>query len=74
MVKKGLAEKPHSGLLGTVIVWWVQQQEGRSTPEGHGGKRDQKASWGQIPLGLVGFYFTFDGKSLKCFEQMGGVT
>lgn len=25
-------------------------------------------------MGLVGLYFTFDGKSSKCFEQMGGVT
>lgn len=45
-------------------------RKAKGIPRGHGGLRDQRESRGQITLGLVGFCFMFDGKSLKYFEQM----
>lgn len=29
MVRRGLVEKPHSGLLGIVTVWWVPGTAGQ---------------------------------------------
>lgn len=42
-----------------------EQQECQNTP-----RAAEKESWGQITLGLVGFCFSCNGKSLKYFEQM----
>ena len=60
-IKKGFAEKPRSGLLGKVIVRWVQGTAGRLE---HFSEKGSESHWDWIPLGPEGFYFTLDGRGL----------
>ena len=64
-IKKGFAEKPHRGLLGKVIIWWVQGTAGRLEHSRRAWReKGSESHWDWIPLGPVGFYFALDGRGL----------